>query len=56
MCGGVYYNHDGQDVRIYFPNPKALLPVITKDKKLIYYHGDGVKNKMDIYRWVVGRD
>jgi len=33
MCGGVYYSHDGQDVRIYFPNPKALLPVITKDKK-----------------------
>ena len=34
MCGGVYYNHGGRDVRIYFPNPKAVLPVITKDKKI----------------------
>lgn len=34
MCGGVYYNHNGQDVRLYFPNPKALLPVITKNKKI----------------------
>lgn len=34
MCGGVYYSHNGQDVRVYFPNPKALLPVIKKDKKI----------------------
>lgn len=34
MCGGVYYKHNGQDVRVYFPNPKALLPVITKSKKI----------------------
>ncbi len=34
MCGGVYYLHKGQDNRVYFPNPKALLPVITKDKKI----------------------
>jgi hypothetical protein len=34
MCGGVYYNSAGQDVRVYFPNPKALLPVITKEKKI----------------------
>lgn len=27
MCGGVYYSHQGQDVRVYFPNPKAQLPV-----------------------------
>ena len=32
MCGGVYYVHNGQDSRIYFPNPKATLPVITKNK------------------------
>lgn len=30
MCGGVYYTHEGQDVRVYFPNPKALLPVCGK--------------------------
>ena len=27
MCGGVYYSIDDQDVRVYFPNPKAQLPV-----------------------------
>ena len=27
MCGGVYYPVNGQDVRVYFPNPRALLPV-----------------------------
>lgn len=32
MCGGVYYNYNGQDIRVYFPNPKATLPVITKKK------------------------
>ena len=34
MCGGVYYIHDGKDNRVYFPNPKALLPVITNEKKI----------------------
>ncbi len=27
MCGGVYYTCQGQDIRVYFPNPKAMLPV-----------------------------
>lgn len=27
MCGGVYYLINGQEVRTYFPNPKACLPV-----------------------------
>ncbi len=30
MCGGVYYTHNEQDVRVYFPNPKAMLPVRQK--------------------------
>ena len=30
MCGGVYYTHNGQDVRVYFPNPKARLPVTMR--------------------------
>ena len=30
MCGGVYYSHHGQDIRVYFPNPKAMLPVRIK--------------------------
>jgi hypothetical protein len=31
VCGGVYYLIDGQEVRTYFPNPKARLPVRKKD-------------------------
>jgi len=27
MCGGVYYSLNDGDVRFYFPNPKARLPV-----------------------------
>jgi hypothetical protein len=27
MCGGVYYIINGEEVRSYFPNPKARLPV-----------------------------
>ena len=30
MCGGVYYTIQDQDTRVYFPNPKALLPVKTR--------------------------
>jgi hypothetical protein len=30
MCGGVYYSVNGKDVRVYFPNPKAMLPVRTR--------------------------
>ncbi|MES9855958.1 MAG: hypothetical protein ABW166_05060 [Sedimenticola sp.] len=30
MCGGVYYLIEGQEVRTYFPNPKAQLPVKTR--------------------------
>ncbi len=30
MCGGVYYTVNGQDVRVFFPNPKAMLPVKRK--------------------------
>jgi hypothetical protein len=30
MCGGVYYSVNGRDVRVYFPNPGAMLPVRTR--------------------------
>jgi hypothetical protein len=30
MCGGVLYTYKGQEVRVYFPNPKAALPVRTR--------------------------
>lgn len=31
MCGGVYFSFEGEELRIYFPNPKAVLPVLRKD-------------------------
>ena len=31
MCGGVYYTHKNRDIRLYFPNPRAMLPVRMKD-------------------------
>lgn len=34
MCGGVYYINEGNESRIYFPNPKAVLPVVAKDKSI----------------------
>lgn len=34
MCGGVFYNHKGQDIRVYFPNPRATLPVLTKTHEI----------------------
>ncbi len=30
MCGGVYYSINGEDTRLYFPNPVAQLPVRTR--------------------------
>ncbi len=30
MCGGVYYSTSDQDIRVYFPNPAAQLPVKTR--------------------------
>ena len=34
MCGGVYYSHKGQDTRVYFPNPRAVLPVRAKNGEI----------------------
>lgn len=31
MCGAVQYIHHGEVIKVYFPNPKALLPVLKKD-------------------------
>ena len=34
MCGGVYFK-DGDEVRrMYFPNPNAVLPVLTSEGKI----------------------
>jgi hypothetical protein len=31
MCGGVYYIINGEEVRTYFPNPRACLPVKKRE-------------------------
>lgn len=35
MCGGVQFTIDEKEWTIYFPNPKAKLPVIKKDGSII---------------------
>ena len=35
MCAGVYYIHESHESRVYFPNPKAVLPVIEKNKSIV---------------------
>jgi len=35
MCGGVYYQYQGNVLRSYFPNPKAQLPVKKKDGSIV---------------------
>ena len=30
MCGGVLYQFEGNEIRTYFPNPMAQLPVLNK--------------------------
>ena len=34
MCGGVLYKYQGQEYKVYFPNPKAKLPVKKKGDKI----------------------
>ena len=35
MCGGVQFDYNGQTIQTYFPNPKARLPVITRQGERI---------------------
>ncbi|WJW76315.1 hypothetical protein QVG61_04265 [Thiohalobacter sp. IOR34] len=35
MCSGVYYGFEGEDHRVYFPNPRATLPVRRRDGSTI---------------------
>ncbi len=35
MCGGVFYVHEGEEYRYYFPNPSAVLPVKTKSSVVL---------------------
>lgn len=31
MCAGVKFTHAGENLTVYFPNPKAVLPVALRD-------------------------
>ena len=31
MCGGIQFTYRGSSVRTYFPNPKAVVPILKKD-------------------------
>ena len=35
MCGGVQFDSNGLTIKIFFPNPKAWLPVLTRQDDLI---------------------
>lgn len=35
MCGGVQFQHGDAFMRMYFPNPKAMLPVLKRDGGII---------------------
>ena len=54
MCGGASYTHNGEHMRVYFPNPKAKLPVITKesDTKLVLWgRRKGQSGKLPLGGW-----
>lgn len=35
MCGGVQFDSNGKTIKTFFPNPKARLPVLTRNGSLI---------------------
>ena len=35
MCDGALYQYEGNEIRTFFPNPKAKLPVLNKQGKVI---------------------
>jgi hypothetical protein len=35
MCGGVLYTFAGQEIRVFFPNARAGLPVLTRDGEVV---------------------
>lgn len=35
MCRGVFFHYNDQDMRVYFPNHKALLPIEKKSGEIV---------------------
>jgi hypothetical protein len=54
MCGGASYTHNGEHMRVYFPNPKAKLPVITKEshtKLILWGRRKGQSGRLPLGGW-----
>ncbi len=35
MCGGVRFTSNGKDIKVYFPNPQAQLPILLKNQDIV---------------------
>lgn len=54
MCGGVLYQYKGHEIKTYFPNPDAMLPVRTKkreNKLLSWGRRQGQKGCLPLGGW-----
>jgi hypothetical protein len=54
MCGGVTYEHNGEIVRTYFPNPYAKLPVLRRsgaDELLSWGRRKGEPGRLPLGGW-----
>lgn len=54
MCGGVRYHQDGQEQTVYFPNPKAVLPVLLKNgetKLITWGRRRGEEGQLPVTGW-----
>lgn len=55
MCGGVKFQYKGEDFTIYFPNPKAVLPVRLKSGEVeLVPCGEGVRSNPANYLKLAG--
>lgn len=57
MCGGAHFQYGEEYMRMYFPNPKAMLPVLKKDGSIVSYClGDGDKSSQVFYLSAAGQE
>ena len=58
MCGGIEvagrYTESGKPVKVYFPNPKAALPVLQTDGSVEWVAWGGARSRMGICRRLAG--
>lgn len=56
MCSGAYFQHGDDTLRMYFPNPKAVLPVLKKDGSQIlvpWGRRQGQTGKLPLGGWAL---